>query len=127
MTKDELKQFILESIKNNLSEILQSEKLMLLESNEQEKDYCLALIHKISHDLPLTKDEAYYLTRSVPPKEPVYTQIKEEYVYPYLSEAEIYRRDLAEGDEDTLLDIINDIKAQKISTSKTKRCSGDMK
>lgn len=113
MTKDELKQFVLESVKNNLSEILQSEKLMPMESNEQEKDYCLALIHKISHDLPLTKDEAYYLTRSVPPEAPVYTQIKEEYVYPYLSEAEIYRRDLAEGDADTLLDIINDIKAQK--------------
>lgn len=115
MTKEELKQFVLESVKDNLKEILLSEKLMPLESNEQEKDYCLALIHKISHDLPLTKDEAYYLTRSVPTKEPVYTQIKEAYVYPYLSEAEIYRRDLAEGDMDTLEDIINDIRERRKS------------
>lgn len=76
---------------------------------------CLALIHKISHDLPLTKDEAYYLTRSVPTKEPVYTQIKEAYVYPYLSEAEIYLRDLVEGDMDTLEDIINDIRERRKS------------
>lgn len=113
MTKEELKQFVLESVKNNLNEILQSEKLMPLESNEREKDYCLALIHKISHDLPLTKDEAYYLTRSVPTNEPVYTQIKEAFVYPYLSKAELYRRDLAEGDADTILDVINDIRIKR--------------
>lgn len=116
MNKNELKDFVMKSVKENLEEILLSESLSPKNRHDAEKDICLGLIHKIPNDIPLTADEAYYVTRSVPTEEPLYSEIKEAFVYPYLDEAEIYRRDLAEGDMDTVQDLINDVRAIRKNT-----------
>lgn len=113
MKKEEMKIFATDSVKANLEEVLLSASLHPLDTDDKEKELCLGLIHKLPNDIPLTVDEAYYLTRSVPTKEPLYTQIKETFVYPYISEAEIYRRDLAEGDLDTMEDLINDVRTAR--------------
>lgn len=113
VTKEALLPFVIASIKNNLEELALSESLCPFEGADQERDLQLSLLHKIPKDQTLTPDEAYWLTRCVPTFQPTYDYIKTLFVHPFITEAEIYRRDLAEGDFDTAEDLVLDITAKR--------------
>jgi hypothetical protein len=106
MNNTELILYMCNCIKEGLKEATDSHILSPYSEYERDKDYCLALLHKLPNVVDLTIDEAYYLTRFIPVNSPHYVTIKEIFVYPLVTEAEIYRRDIDEGDLESVQDIV---------------------